>query len=254
MKYLIRIILFLLFSSFTFAQYTSDYTGAHIDSLIAATGYADTVFNFVGDVNALGDLAVTGTATVSAENVIIAGDTTAFRTFSDLKYQALDTDLDNPDIALNLLQDSLTVKANRSELGTGAYATIANYATLASPTFSGQITHTGIKVYTGILNTSHTLGADSCYGMILYVTGARTITLPTVAVGMSVTFITIGANEVVIEPGSIDLDGEQMYLDGTLLDANDSATNFSTAGDLIVFTYYSAGVWYAASDGWTDED
>ena len=63
-------------------------------------------------------------------------------------------------------------------------------------------------------------------------------------------FITIGANATVIEPNS----GEQMYLDGTLLDADDSATNTSTAGDKITFTYYGAGDWYAASNGWTDED
>jgi hypothetical protein len=83
---------------------------------------------------------------------LVDADTTEFRTASDGLYQAIDSDLDNPDIALNLLQDSLTVKlnrnemdlapsliqdsldvkANRSELGTGAYATIADYFTVAS--------------------------------------------------------------------------------------------------------------------------
>jgi len=127
---------------------------------------------------------------------------------------------------------------------------LALKAPLASPTFTGQVTTAGIKTNTAVLGESHTLGADSCYGMVLYIGGAYTITLPAIAAGMSVTFITIGANAVVIEPGS----GEQMYLDGTLLDANDSATNLSTAGDMIVFTYYGAGDWYAASNGWTDED
>ena len=127
---------------------------------------------------------------------------------------------------------------------------LAEKAPLASPTFTGQVTTAGIKTNTAVLGESHTLGADSCYGMVLYIGGAYTITLPAIAAGMSVTFITIGANAVVIEPGS----GEQMYLDGTLLDANDSATNLSTAGDMIVFTYYGAGDWYAASNGWTDED
>ena len=48
-----------------------------------------------------------------------------------------------------------------------------------------------------------------------------------------------------------------MYLDGTALANGDQATNTSTTGDLIVFTYYDATGWYAASgsndgDLWSD--
>ena len=46
----------IIFNSILFGQYTSEHTGAHIDSTITGTGYADEVFNFVGDVNVLGDL------------------------------------------------------------------------------------------------------------------------------------------------------------------------------------------------------
>jgi hypothetical protein len=45
-----------------------------------------------------------------------------------------------------------------------------------------------------------------------------------------------------------------MMLDGTDLDDADSATNLSTAGDIIVFQYMSAAGWIATSNGWTDED
>ena len=38
---------------------------------------------------------------------LVAGDTTDFRIFSDSKYQALDADLDNPDIPLDEISDSL---------------------------------------------------------------------------------------------------------------------------------------------------
>lgn len=105
-----------------------------------------------------------------------------------------------------------------------------------------------LKVRTAILNTSHTLGTDSCYDMVLYVTGARTIMLPAVVEGMSITFITIGTNAV-----SIDVNGsDKIWLDGTGLDDGDKIINLSTAGDNVVFTYYSADGWYANTNGWTD--
>ncbi|EFK95508.1 secreted protein [sediment metagenome] len=157
------------------------------------------------------------------------------------------------DLAPSLIQDSLTVKANRSELGTGAYATIANYAPLASPTFTGAITHAGIKIQTHTITTDSTLAAALCYGGVFYVTEAQTITLPAIASGMSLTFITVGAVAVSIDVNASD----KMILDGTALADGDKATNTSTTGDMIVFTYYSADGWYAASgsndgDLWTD--
>ena len=74
--------------------------------------------------------------------------------------------------------------------------------------------------------------------------------LPAVAEGMNFTIITLGAIQIVAEPNASD----NIILDGVQLDDADSATNLSTAGDIIVFQYYSAAGWLATSNGWTDED
>jgi len=130
---------------------------------------------------------------------------------------------------------------------------LANYAPLASPTFTGQVTHSGIKIQTHTITTDSTLAAALMYGGVFYVTEAQTITLPAIATGMSATFITVGAVAVSIDVNASDL----MYLDGTALADGDRATNTSTTGDIIVFTYFSGVGWYAASgsndgDLWTD--
>ena len=65
---------------------------------------------------------------------------------------------------------------------------------------------------------------------------------------MKITVITITAHAISLDTNVAD----KMYLDGTLLDDGDKATSGSTAGELIVCTYYSADGWYCASDGWTD--
>lgn len=87
------------------------------------------------------------------------------------------------------------------------------------------------------------------YGSIHYVDTAATVNLPAVVDGASFTIVTIGAIAV-----TVDIDGaDQLRLDGSAFDtAGDGATNSSTAGDTIVFTYYSADGWHATSDGnWT---
>ena len=125
-----------------------------------------------------------------------------------------------------------------------------NFNNVADITLSttGLAVEPGFMVNTGILSTTHTLSIDSCYGYVLYVTGARTITLPAIAVGMSITFITIGANAISIDVDDADL----QYLDGVALADGDKATNTSTAGDMITYTYYDATGWYSASNGWSD--
>ncbi len=105
-----------------------------------------------------------------------------------------------------------------------------------------------LAVRTGILNDSYTLGTDSCYGMVLSITGARTITLPAAVAGMSITFVTIGANAVSIDVQGTDL----IMLDGTALSDGDKITNGSASGDTAVFTYYDATGWLAITNGWTD--
>lgn len=110
---------------------------------------------------------------------------------------------------------------------------------------------------TNIKSGAYTVGTDDpreCYGGIIYVTSATTITAcDGLDDNMGFTIITIGAIAVSADVQSDDL----MYLDGTALDDGDKATNTSTTGDMIVFSYYSASGWYAASgspdgDHWTD--
>ena len=109
------------------------------------------------------------------------------------------------------------------------------------------------KVQTHTITTDSTLAAGLMYGGIFYVTEAQTITLPAVAEGMNAVFITVGNVAVSIDVNGSDL----MYLDGTALSDGDKATNTSTTGDMIVFTYFSSVGWYATSgsndgDRWTD--
>jgi hypothetical protein len=110
-----------------------------------------------------------------------------------------------------------------------------------------QVTGTAVKV-TAASYTAGTTDPKELYGGVIYVTGAATITLPAVAVGASVTVITIGAVAVSVDPNAADL----IYLDGTALSDGDKITNTSTAGDMAVLTYYDGTGWYAATDGWTD--
>jgi len=111
------------------------------------------------------------------------------------------------------------------------------------------------------LSGGYTLGTTSskeAYNGIVYCTGAGTLTLPAVAAGMSFTVITIGANQVVVQPdegGTADT----ITLDGTDTSAGDTITNTSTTGDMMVCSYYKADFWYCASgsndgDPWTDTD
>lgn len=150
----------------------------------------------------------------------------------------LETEIDGSSEMLSLMDD---------ETGTGTM--VFN----TSPTFAGAVTHAGIKIQTHSITTDSTLAAALCYGGVFYVPEAQTITLPAIASGMSMTFITIGAVAVSINPNNSD----KMILDGTGLADGDKATNTSTTGDMIVFTYLSADGWYAASgsndgDLWTD--
>tara|TARA_Y100000593_G_scaffold26096_1_gene51900 strand:+ start:7351 stop:9492 length:2142 start_codon:yes stop_codon:yes gene_type:complete len=104
------------------------------------------------------------------------------------------------------------------------------------------------KVQISSYSGNQTLTTTECFGYIVYVTGAATITLPTVADGMSLTIITIGAVAVSVDPNAAD----KIFLDGVALDDGDKITNASTAGDIAVLTYYSADGWHASTNGWTD--
>lgn len=74
------------------------------------------------------------------------------------------------------------------------------------------------------------------------------MSLPAVVAGMQVTIIVTSGAAVTVDPNSTEI----IILDGTSLAAGFKALSTSTAGDIIVLTYYSAGHWYAASNGWVD--
>jgi hypothetical protein len=111
-----------------------------------------------------------------------------------------------------------------------------------------------VKALTPVVDAAADFAANftgaNLYGGTFVCDTTGTIQLPAVAAGMNFTIITKGAIAVVVEPNASDM----MMLDGTDLDDADSATNLSTAGDIIVFQYMSAAGWIATSNGWTDED
>jgi hypothetical protein len=177
------------------------------------------------------------------------------------------------------LQDAYFWVGNGSNVGTavqmGTDATMSNTGALALATDSVAMNEVdadgNFTALTGNWRTTGTLSGGvvtkstaanyaigdtnvgEMYGGVVYVTSAATITIPAVAAGESFTVITIGAIAVHVDPNASD----KMYLDGTLLDDGDKASNTSTAGDAIVCTYYSADGWYCMSgspdgDLWTD--
>jgi len=121
--------------------------------------------------------------------------------------------------------------------------------TINLPNASGTVALSEVIIKSTAANyTVGTTDPRELYGGIIYVTAAATITLPAVAVGASVTVITIGAVAVSVDPNAADL----IYLDGVALSDGDKITNTSTAGDIAVLTYYDATGWYASTNSWTD--
>jgi len=86
------------------------------------------------------------------------------------------------------------------------------------------------------------------YGGTFIANGTGTINLPAVAVGMNFTVITLGAIAVTINPD----DANQILADGVLLDNGDALLNGSTAGDIAVCQYLTAGDLLCTTNGWTD--
>lgn len=129
---------------------------------------------------------------------------------------------------------------------TGGFSTGTGTATLTNKTINNG-TNT-LAVNTASYAANHTATTAECYGSVLYVTAAATITLPAVAAGMSLTVITIGAVAVSVDPNASEI----LVLDGTALTGGHKATNLSTAGDIITLTYYGSGSWHGASNAWTD--
>jgi hypothetical protein len=127
-------------------------------------------------------------------------------------------------------------------------------AHLSTDSVNYEKTTGSVKALTPVVDAAADFAANftgaNLYGGTFVCDTTGTIQLPAVAAGMNFTIITKGAIAVVVEPNASDM----MMLDGTDLDDADSATNLSTAGDIIVFQYMSAAGWIATSNGWTDED
>ncbi len=116
---------------------------------------------------------------------------------------------------------------------------------------SGYVSTAGNAIITKSTATSYTAGTTDArekYGGIIYVTSACTISLPAIAVGMSVTVITIGNIAVSVDPNGTEV----VFLDGVALTGGHKITNLSTAGDLAVLTYKGSGAWHASTNGWSD--
>jgi len=133
------------------------------------------------------------------------------------------------------------------ELGTDVVTMDAVDADGDFTSLTGEWKTTGLLsggIATHTITTDSTIEVNDSYGDIFYVTEAQTITLPAVSVGMSFTFITVGAVQVNINPD----DADQFMLDGATYEtAGDHIQNTSTTGDIVVITYKDADGWYAMS-------
>lgn len=146
--------------------------------------------------------------------------------------------------AAGLTAGAATLAATSTALATSRAINGVNFDGTAAIT-------TGLPVTVKVTSANYTVGTTSSlelYGGIIYVTSAATITIPAVAVGVNFTVVTKGAIAVSVDPNGADL----LILDGTALADGEKATNLSTAGDILVISYYDATGWYAASNGWTN--
>ena len=132
-----------------------------------------------------------------------------------------------------------------------ATSSTSGYVMPQTPLSKARIPISAIEGKSLSKSANYTVGtgsADEAYGYIIYVTAACTITLPAIAVGMSVTVIVDAAAAVSVKANAAD----KIRLDGTALDDGDKITSGGAKGDIAVLTYYSADGWFASTNGWTD--
>lgn len=105
-------------------------------------------------------------------------------------------------------------------------------------------------IATAVKSGAYTVGNDDSaepYGGVIYQSSTGVISLPVIAIGMSLSVIMTAA--VV---GTIDPDGtEKILLDGVDAGAGVTIVSPGAVGDIAVLTYYGAGVWYASTNSWT---
>jgi hypothetical protein len=106
------------------------------------------------------------------------------------------------------------------------------------------------KIVTNSKAAAYTVGTDDSlesYGGVIYVTASATITLPAVADGMNVTFLSVGAITITIDPNASDL----IMRDGTAQADGVTIVSPGASGDVAVLTYYDSTGWYASTNSWT---
>lgn len=115
---------------------------------------------------------------------------------------------------------------------------------------SGSITYRdplSAPLATGTKSAAYTIGTDDpaeCYGGVIYVDTAATITACTIdATNMYFTVISQVAGVVILEVDNAD----RMRLDGTALDDGDVADSTGASGDFIVCSKESAAGWECLS-------
>jgi hypothetical protein len=125
----------------------------------------------------------------------------------------------------------------------------ANFATTGTITGRTKIvTVTGSCTVGTDCDSTSTAGLDG--GMFL-ATATAVVTLSAGAVGQMACFMERDVSEALsVKPAS----GEQIVLNGTLLDANHKVTSASGAGDFICLAFLESGKWYSLgrSGTWTD--
>ena len=180
--------------------------------------FKDTDAQADGDDNASIDINCAGTCTTGAEDIDVTFK--AQRAGTDTNYIFFNAD------STVALDDSID-----------AYVEIGTAAAPVMP-----------RLYSATYTSAETLEAEESYNSTIYISNATTVTLSAIAYGMKVTVITITAHAISLDTNASD----KIILDGTALNDGDKATSGSTAGEVIVCTYYSTDGWYCASDGWTD--
>lgn len=190
-------------------------------------------FNTQAEQDALGIVTKTGTQTISGD-----------KTFSGA-------------VTLGALAAD-SINDTHIDWGTGANQVAAGDVPIADTgaIFTATTTEAALlelaKVPTNTKAGAYTIGTDDpreCYGGLITVTAAATITGPaTLVEGMSWTIKANVAGAVVFNPD----DSDTITLDGTALAAGDSITSTSTLGDTVVCVATGANSIDATSDGWTD--
>jgi len=187
-----------------------------------------------------------GALTANSDTMVVSQKAT--KTYADLKLAKASnlSDVANASTAFgNIKQAATDAATGVVELATAAeclaFADTSLVVTVANAGKCNTVRHAG----------SGSITAAQMRGHTHVVTGAATITLPTVAPGLHAKFVTIGAIAVSVKAAPND----KITLKNTALDDEDKVTNNSTDGDMIEIMANAAGddwetgIWAGT---WTD--